>query len=131
MLDRQYGIEQQNALLRPRHQAAVIGARNAQVTLEFLEDILQRWRRRHAGQHGEAKTMCLAGAVVGILAEHDDFDPIEWRGVQGGENLAWRRMDRLASTQFGAQELRQALHFRSIKIIPDARFPRRLEFELV
>ena len=39
--------------------------------------IPERWWRPDALAHGEAESVCLAGAVVGVLAKNDDFDAPE------------------------------------------------------
>ena len=46
----------------------------------------RRWRP-DALAHGEAESVCLAGAVVGVLAEDDDLDAPE-RGVGPGVDVA-------------------------------------------
>ena len=84
-LHRQNGIEQQNALLRPRHQVAGAGPRHAEIAMEFLEDILKRWRERHAVRHRETQAMGLAWPVVGILADDDHPYRIEIGGIERGE----------------------------------------------
>src|SRR6185437_5314649 len=68
LLHRQHAVEQQHTAVGPGGETAVAGAGDAEVALDFLEYVVQRWRHPHAGAHREAQAMRLAGTVVGILA---------------------------------------------------------------
>ena len=58
--------------------------------MQFLEDVLQAGRKRHAIGYRERKAMGLSRAVVGVLSQDDDLHPVERREVEGIENQwAW------------------------------------------
>ena len=80
--DGQCGVEQQHALVGPAGQVSARRDVDAQVALDFLEDVLQRGRESHAVVHGEAKPMCLSGTMIGILTDDDDFCPAERTEVE-------------------------------------------------
>lgn len=74
---RQYGIEQQHALLGPTVEVAACGYGGAGIVVHLLEDVLQRGRKGHAVAHREAQTVGLTLAVIGILAYDDHFQIVE------------------------------------------------------
>jgi hypothetical protein len=122
-LDREHGVQQQHALPRPRQQAAVVRTRDADVALQFLEDVVQRRRHGNARLHGEAQPVRLSRTVVGILAEHHDLDVVERRGVERTEDARRRRKDARARLPAFAQERRQLLHVLALQVVADARLP--------
>ena len=109
-LDRQHGVEQQHALPRPRQQAAVVGAGDAQVALDLLEDVVQRWRHRHAGQHRETQAVRLSRAVVRILAQDHHLHLVERRRIERREDLRPRRKDPRTGLFALAQERGEFAH---------------------
>jgi len=73
----------------------------------------------------------LPGAVIRILPDDHDFHVIERRRVESGKNIFRRWINGFAGAQFVAQEGGEFLHLRAREVIPDARFPRRFEFEFL
>ena len=47
----QHAVQQQHALFRPAFQKAMAGRRDAQIVVQFAEDVAKRRRHRHAGRH--------------------------------------------------------------------------------
>ena len=88
---RERGVEEQYALPGPSGKVAVCGMRNAQVAMQFLEQVHQGRRRGHSDGHRETETMRLAGAVVGVLAKDHHPHLIERCGIEGGEDPLARR----------------------------------------
>jgi hypothetical protein len=104
---------------------------DGEITLDFPEDIFQRWRHAHAGPHGKAQAVCLTGAVIRILPEYHHAYLVERRVIEGGKNLRAGRIDFFTSLLFAAQKSGQRLHGRSKQGIADVRLPRRLESDLI
>ena len=70
LFDSEASIEQQNALLGPSHQVAVV--RNLEVwyaVLQLFVHVPEAGRDGHTHSHTEAHPMSLVGAVVGVLTE--------------------------------------------------------------
>ena len=89
VLDREGGVEQEDALLRPLAEVAVLGHRELDllVAAQVLVDVLERGRRRHWLEHAEAEPVRLAGLVVGILPDDDDLDGGDGRHLEGVEDV--------------------------------------------
>ena len=83
---RQRGVEQQHPFPRPLLEVARTRHGHAEVVVQFLEDVLQARRERHAVGHRERETMGLSRSVVGVLSQDDDLHPVERREVEGIEN---------------------------------------------
>lgn len=92
--DRQHRVEQEDALLGPRHQIAVVRDGQAELVVHLLVDVAQGRRRLHARLDREAQTVPLALAVVGVLAEDEHLHPVVRRGLERGEDLLTRRIHR-------------------------------------
>ncbi len=80
-------VEEEHPLRRPGVEAPMGRRLDAEVGLQLLEDVPQRWRLRHARTDGEAEAVGLAGAVVRVLTEDDHLDLLERGEVQCGEHL--------------------------------------------
>ncbi|MCY1536697.1 hypothetical protein D9M68_721620 [compost metagenome] len=104
---------------------------DVQVALEFLVDVLQRRRRRHARLHREAQAVGLARTVVGILADDDHFHLLQRRGVQRIEDQRSRREDHLAGGLLLTQEIAQGLHVGLLELVPQGFFPALFELDPV
>ena len=116
LTDGKHRIEQQHTLIGPGLQAAIIRNPTAQIGLEFLEDIYQRWRRLNAGQDGERQPMCLSWAVIRILSKDHDFR-IRIAGIMKGiKDRIHIRIDPAAAI-FTDQELPQLLIIRLLDLI--------------
>src|ERR1700735_5366923 len=80
VLDREHAVEQQHAAIRPWREATMVWPRDAQVALDLLEDVFQRWRHAHGGAHRETQPMRLTRAVIRVLAQNHHANGVE-RGV--------------------------------------------------
>ena len=54
----------------------------AQVLQDFLKYIAQRWRKCNPVVDRKTQSMRLAGTVIWILTDQDDFDFIKWAMVE-------------------------------------------------
>ena len=86
-------VEEQYALLGPAFQVAVGRGSDAQIVVEFLEDVDERGRRLDADGHGEAEPVRLARIVVGVLPDDDRLHLVYGAEVERRENLGARRVD--------------------------------------
>ena len=91
--DRQGRVQKQDALLRPRIEAAVIRRPAAEIRRHFLVDVLERRRNLDAGTDREGKAVGLAPAVIGILSEDHDLHVFEGSRVKGVEQIIHSRTD--------------------------------------
>jgi hypothetical protein len=73
--------------------------------------------------------VCLAGAVVWILAEDDDTDLIQWREVEGPEPVGCPREDRSASIALGHEEALKFIHVRLLEFAAQWVEPALVEFD--
>src|SRR6056297_3973870 len=81
-LYREHGVEQQHTVVCPRLQAAVARDNEAEVIVQFLEDIDQRRRNPDARADREAQPVRLARPMIGILTENHDPNARRGRRVQ-------------------------------------------------
>ncbi len=98
--DSERSVEQENALLGPVGKVAMVGYGHTDVLMQFFKDVAEGWRRRDGFLDGKAKAVGLAGAMVGVLSQQDDFDLIERGGVEGVEDEAAGRIDRSVAHLF-------------------------------
>ena len=63
----QGGVEQQYAARSPFCQCAVPGRLDAEVVMQFPENVLQARGRLYTGLHRKTEPVCLAGAMIGVL----------------------------------------------------------------
>ena len=75
---------------------------------ENLKDILQRRRKRHPVVHRKAQTVRLTVAVIRVLSDNHDLQPVERAFVECAENIASLRKNP-SRRIFGADESRQFL----------------------
>ena len=92
--DGERGVEQEDALLGPMGEVAVVGDGHTDVLVQFLKDVDEGGGRGDGFLDGKAKAVGLASAMVGVLSEQDDLDLIDGSGVEGVEDEAAGRIDR-------------------------------------
>ena len=127
----QHRVEQQHAALGPGREIAMVGAGDAEIALDLLEDVIQRRRYRHAGTHRETQPVRLARAVVRILAEDHHFHRVERCCVEGGKDLRAGWIDPCAHRLAMAQERAQRGHLLAQQVIADVAFPGRFELDAI
>lgn len=88
------GIEEEDALLGPVSEVAVVGDGHTDILTQFFKDIDEGGWRGDGFLDGEAEAVGLAGAMVGVLSQQDDLDLIEGSSVEGVEDKAAGRIDR-------------------------------------
>lgn len=118
----QSGVEEQHALLGPTGEVTAYGNRCAQVTLNFLKDILQRRRKRYPVIHGKAQAMCLAWTMIRILTDDDDFHLVEGTKIKSIEYQPSRRITR-RNAIFLSHKIRQADKIVFLKFTGKLLFP--------
>ena len=92
--DRERSIEEEHALVGPAREVAISALRRfADIRLDLFEDVSERRRYGYAMMHGEAQAVRLSQAMIGILAEDDDFDLSERTAVECPEYIRRRRID--------------------------------------
>ena len=116
LLNRQHGVEQQHALLRPAFEIARRARQLlAELGFDFLVDVAQARRHTHTLRHRERQPVRLrnlaaidgARAVIRVLAEDDDAHVVHRRQVQRTEHVG--REDRLARRAFAIDERTQLI----------------------
>ena len=76
--DREHPVQQHDALVAPRRQVAVRGARDAEIGLELLIDVREAPRQRsHVRVDGEREPDRMPGCRVGVLADDEHLDVVE------------------------------------------------------
>lgn len=95
VLDGERGVEQEDSLLRPLAEVAVLGHSELDllVAAQVLVDVLQRGRRGHGFEHAEAESMGLSGLVVRVLADNDHLDAVDGRHLKRVEDVLLDRID--------------------------------------
>lgn len=101
--NRKCSIEKQNALLRPFGQVARGGGLAADVAVELLEYVAQRWRELLTGVYRESKAVRLLLPVIGVLSENDYMHSLRRCLLQGGKDLDTGRIDGSSSLLGGCQ----------------------------
>ena len=91
--DGERGIEQEHPLVGPTGEVSARRDVDAQVALDFLEDVLKGRREGHAVVHGETESVCLSGTVVRVLPNNHHLSLMERTEVEGIENEFPRRID--------------------------------------
>jgi hypothetical protein len=116
LFHRERGVEQQHAVRAHLHQTAAGlrkgGRRRAQVALQFLEDVAQRGRQRHAGRHRKRQPLGLAPAVVGVLPQDDHAHLVGRREFQRAQRA--RRKDGGPGLEPRLQKAQQLAAHRSL-----------------
>ena len=91
--DGECGIEQEHPLVGPTGEVSARRDVDAQVALDFLEDVLKGRREGHALVHGETESVCLSGTVVRVLSDNHHFGLMERTEIEGVEDEFSRRID--------------------------------------
>lgn len=82
----QRGIEQQDPLLGPARQITCLRKGRAQIILNLLEDILQRWRKLYPVLNGETQSMCLSRLMIRVLSDDDHLHLVKGTQVESIED---------------------------------------------
>ena len=114
-LDGEGGIEQQGSLFRPTGEVARCGDRLAEVTVEFLVDIIQRRRDRHVLRYRETEPLRLPDFVVRVLPDNDHTDTIERAYIKGTEDLCGRGKTLPRAVRL-THKLREQLEIRFVEL---------------
>ncbi len=124
----EYGVEQQDALVRPGEEVPVVGDVPPEVGVKFFEDVVEGGWRFDPGTYRKAQAVGLVGTVVWVLAEDHDLDGSKRRGVESRVDLRGRRKDLVCRALPGDKILKGlkglARDFRAQHIVPVGGEPR-------
>ncbi len=84
-------VEQEHSLTCPTGEVATLWYGSTRFCLYLLEDVPERWRKWYAVLNGEAKSVCLPVAMVGVLPQDDHLNVVERCLVEGIEDEPCRR----------------------------------------
>ena len=100
----EHRVEHEDALLRPPRQAAVRRPLEGDlgVLLQLFVHVQEAGRRGDPALNAKGESVCLARAVVRVLAHNDDRDGVERAKVKGAEDLGDGREDRFRAGQLRA-----------------------------
>lgn len=84
----------------PTFEVPVRGRVDAEVVVQFLENVDERGGRLDSHRYREAKSVSLAWVVVGVLADDDRLDFIDRAKVEGRKNLGSRRVNHVVFCLF-------------------------------
>lgn len=87
----QCGIEEQDTLIRPTLEIPRRGYRLAQIAVNLLVDIHQRWWNRHTVIDRETESVRLTDIVVRVLPDDDNAHVVERTRVESIKNQTCRR----------------------------------------
>ncbi len=121
------GVEQENPLLGPSLQKAVLRWGHPDVGLEFPVDVAEGWGDSYPMPDRESESMGLPRAVVGVLAEDDDPHVVK-RHLEGTEDLSCRRVHDVRRS-IGCHEVCELLEVGLLKLTGQSDFPRRMHKE--
>ena len=128
-LNGQDGVEQENALPRPRRQTAAGKRRQTEVGLQLLADILQRRRQLHPLLHREGQTMRLARLMIRVLPKDHDPHPFRRREGKSVEYVRLRRKN--GRVRVSVRDLfLQLLEVRCVQLLFQQRHPRAERFQI-
>ncbi|PAV66679.1 hypothetical protein WR25_01824 [Diploscapter pachys] len=127
VLDGQHAVEQQHARPRPALQMPVARRGNAQIVVQFLEDVAQRRRHLHPRLHRKAQAMRLPRPMVRVLPQDHDLHRIERRQLQRPKPVVRRRQDGLPRRLFCGQEAAQVRHRLTRQDRVERRAPARVQ----
>ena len=103
-------------MVGPAFEIAAGWDRGADVGVDFFVDVLKRRWDGDAVVYRKTETVGLAAAVVGILAQDDDFHLLEWARVERVEDEGWRWIDGFGLI-LGFHKIRQLFEIGLFKFI--------------
>ena len=84
---REYGVEQKDAVARPRLEAAVAGLRDPEIGSQLFVNVAQRRRDLDATRDREAEATGLTWTVIRVLAQDDHPGVAVGREMKGREDI--------------------------------------------
>ncbi len=122
-LHSQRRIEEQDALLCPMLEIAMIRQGQSEIVADLLKDIDQRRRRLYALRYGKGEAVRLSWPVIRILAKDDDPHFFQRRVLKGIEYQSPWRVDRLPCRLLGLQEADDLPKIRLLELVGESGFP--------
>ena len=104
--DGEGGVQQKYTLIGPTGKVSAFGYGDAQVVLNFLEDVLEGRREGYSVVHREAKAMRLSRPVIRVLPDDDYLGLVERTEVEGIE-YQFSRWEYLCGLVFAPNEVRE------------------------
>lgn len=121
--DCECGIEEEYTLFCPTCQISIFWCRNAEVSLNFLKYIHQRWWVSHSFHDREREAMGLSWSMIGVLSEYNNFYRIKGCSIQSGKYILWMRVDSLPCENLIFYKLRKLSKVRFFKFWSKNLFP--------
>lgn len=121
-------VQKQNSLMRPAFQISVWRWRDAQIVLEFLENVNQRWWWLDSVWHGEAKSVSLSWIVVRVLPDDDGLDFIDGAKIECRKNLRTGRINDMVLRMFLQKLCLDLLKVRLFELVGEQFQPRWFKF---
>jgi len=115
--------------MRPAFQVAVGRRRDAEIVVEFLENVHEGGRRLDSERHREAKSVGLARIVVRVLSDDDGLDFIDGAKVECGENLRSGRVHHMVFRVFLQELCLDLLKIRLFELVAEQFQPGFFEFD--
>lgn len=114
---RERSVQKQNSLVSPTFQVSVGWRCDAEIVVEFLENVDEGRRRLNAKWHREAKPVSLARIVVRVLSDDDCLDFIDGTIVECCKNLWSRRIHHVMLRVFLQKFCLNLLKIRLFKLV--------------
>src|SRR4051794_11582860 len=127
--DRQHAVEQQYPLVCPMLEKAMARLLYAEVAFELLVNVDEARRGPDSGPHREAQSMCLALAVIGILAEDHDADVVDRCQVERSKPFARFGKYSLPRFTFEDQEALEIGHVGLLELAAQRFQPGRMQLD--
>ncbi len=122
-------VQKQDSLLGPTFKVAVRRRVDAEIVVNFLENVDERGRGIDSVRHGEAETMCLAWVVVRVLAEDDHFHLVDGAKIKRCENLGAGRVDDVVIRFFLQEDFLYFFEVRLLELVGKQAKPGLFKFD--
>lgn len=103
--DGECGIEEEDTLLRPAGEVAVIGQGRTDIISYFFEDVHKGRGIPYSSLDRKREPMSLPGPMIGILPEYHHLHSFEGGFVESGKYVFRMRIDGLPGGDFVSYEL--------------------------
>ena len=113
----------------PAFQVPVLRWRDAEIVVEFLENVDEGRRRLDSERHREAKSVRLARIVVRVLPDDDGLDFIDGAKVEGCKNFRSGWIHHMVLRMFLQELCLDLLKVRLFELVGEQFQPRFFEFD--
>ena len=85
--DGQDGVEEQDPLFCPLFQRSAFRNRRAEIGVQFLEDVAERWRKFYTRTHRKGEPVRLPVVMIGVLSENQYTDFVRRSQAERAEEV--------------------------------------------